>query len=212
MQIKHPLVVILAILAAPLSGCGGPEVNEGPKVPEAEKPPEEAPDTSWDSAEKKKEAPQASEPEQEAPRAPARPELKLRHSSLIEASIDYMGAELTLGDKASLVFPRDALEKATAYHFAQRRGTPGPKIIGLNYEMAPEVTSAGDPFVLELPLPSSAKTANFALIQTTIREGKRGRGWTVVAATRIDREKGIAILETTHLPEGWVYLTSKSPD
>jgi hypothetical protein len=203
MQIKRALVIVTSLLfPLCLSGCGGKEANEGPRVPDA-LPPEEAPDTSWETSETK-EGPEQAEPEESAPPKSGRPELKLRHSSLIEASIDYMGAELRLGDKASLVFPRDALPEATAYHFAQRRGTPGPKRIGLNYEMAPQVTSEGDPFVLELPLPSYAKTANFALLQTTIRDGERGRGWVVVSATRIDREKGIAILETTHLPEGWV--------
>jgi hypothetical protein len=170
--------------------------------------PEEAADTSWaDEPAPEKPVPKHEKP---APEKSWRPDLKLRHASKIEASVDATGADLTLGGEASLVFPVGSLASATPYHFAQRRGTPGPTPIGLNYELAPDVNSVGDAFVLELPLPKGVKTANFAMLQTPIVDGKPGKGWKVVAATRIDLDRGLAVLETDHLHEGWVYLTSKS--
>jgi hypothetical protein len=36
--------------------------------------------------------------------------------------------------------------------------------------------------------------------------------WAVRAATRIDEENGVAVLEIEELVEGWIHLTTASPD
>ena len=208
-------VLAFLFLSAPaaltLSACGGKKAPAHPELEPVQQA-EEAADEDWDTSETSEKPNAKGEPEGPALRTSGRPALKLRHNSLIDASIDETGAELALEEGATLVFPVGALSKPVTYHFAQRRGTPGPKRIGRNYEFAPEVTSVGEPFVLELPLPAWAKKANFAMLKTRIQSGEAGKGWTVVAATRLDHDKGIAILETTHLPEGWIYLTPQSAD
>jgi hypothetical protein len=182
-----------------LASCGG------------DKPPpksaEEAPDESWNpdgDAEKK------AKPEAEAPaEGPSGPELKLRDASMIEASVDYTGAVLIIGESAKLTFPEEALAKGLAVHFglAQSKQS-GPGRLGSVYEFAPGATSSGPPFVLELPLPRGKKQANFALFRY---EGEKVV-WDVRAATRIDEENGVAILEIEEIGEGWIHLTTANPE
>lgn len=198
------------LLLAFVQGACGTATLEPPKLAGPPRAAEEAPDENWETG---NEAPVKNEdaPVEDANSSrSSRPALKLRHDSSIEASVDSTGADLQLGGNASLVFPVESLQRPVPYNFAQRKVAAGPKRIGLSYMFSPAVNSAGDPFVLELPLPSWAKTANFAILHTGPRKPGQSAGWRVVAGTRIDHDKGIAILETADLPEGYIYLTSKS--
>ncbi len=214
MDLSNRLVPCCSIIAATLllSACASQKEAEAPQVaPPPVQRAEEAPDEKWDTTDDS-EKPEAKK-EQPELKSSGRPTLRLKHRSVLEASVDGMGAVLTLGENASVVIPEGALADPVPYHFAQRKGITGPKRIGKNYEFAPALESGADPLILELPLPSWAKKANFAILKTRIRDGEQGEGiWKVVAATRIDHEKGIAILETSSLPEGWIYLTSQKPD
>ncbi|MEN9578668.1 MAG: hypothetical protein RJA70_1677 [Pseudomonadota bacterium] len=201
--------VLVVISAVSFGACQKPAPAPA-KVPEPTQM-TEAPDTTWDAADAGTEPNSGNKRKKEPElRRSARPELKLRNDSKIQASVDSSGAELILGAKAALVFPVSALSSAVAYSFAQRQGPVGPKRIGLNYTFGPAVTSAGEPFVLELPLPEWAKEANFAIVHLTGE--KRKMGWVVVAPTRVDSKKGVAVLETPELPDGMIYLTSDKPD
>ncbi len=217
MRTRNPFCLVLALTlptALAQTACSQAEPKHPPPLPEPSAAPVEEADENWEvEDEDKAKAPPVDEPSAPAePQRSSRPALKFNKASKITASIDLGGAELNLGDGATLVFPVEALSQAVAYRFEQRKGTDGPKRIGLNYEFAPAVDSVGEPFILELPLPKWAKEANFAVLHMgPPREGQK-RGWRVVPATRIDHEKGIAVLETTSLPEGWIYLTSKAPD
>lgn len=169
---------------------------------------EEASDKSWEPDGGAKDAPAPKE-EASAGDGPSLPELKLRDARLIEASVDYTGAVLIIGE-ARLIFPENAVGKGTVVHFGL--GTQkGPGRLGKSYEFAPELSSAGDPFVLELPLPRGRESANFAISRTEAKGGNERLVWDVVAATRIDEERRMAVLELSELRECWVHLTTQSP-
>jgi hypothetical protein len=57
-------------------------------------------------------------------------------------------------------------------------------------------------------LPRGKKQANFALSRY---EGEKVV-WDVRAATRIDEENGVAILEIEEIGEGWIHLTTANPE
>lgn len=198
------LPVSCAVALATAVGCGG--------AAPPPKPVEEAPDESWVTDEEReaqeaKAAAAAALAEEDT--GPSRPSLKLRDPKVIETSVDYTGAVLIVGE-AELVFPEDAVAKGTVVHFGVG-GQKGPSRVGLTYEFTPAMRSIGAPFILELPLPKGTERANFALSRTETTDGNEKLVWDVVAATRIDTERGLAVLELRELRDGWMHLTSDAP-
>lgn len=202
-------VVVATCVGAALfssASCNSPK----PKPKSAE----EAADEKWapDGGTKEEtNAPKEEEPEEEP--GEHVPELKLRDSRLIEASVDYTGAVLIIGKKARLIVPEEAISMGTVMHFGMAgNNRQGPARIGKVYEFAPKVSSAGPAFRLELPLPRGRKSANFAMSRVEEKGGSEKLVWDVRAATRIEEERGVAVLELSELSEGWIHLTSKKPD
>jgi hypothetical protein len=183
-------------------GCSSPK-KPPPKVAE------EAPDESWvtDAGAKKKKKPEPATAQEEDG-----PDLLMSRDSLIETSVDEGGARLTLGSKARLTLPRGSVSGSMVHFAIAGSNRQGPALLGKIYETAPALSSQGDPFVLELPMPRGRKSANFAISRISKKNGGEQLVWDVKAATSIDSEKGMAVLELSELPEGWVHLTAKRPD
>ena len=128
-------------------------------------------------------------------------------------------AKLELGDKdlATLRIPEGALNRAVNVTFKlDARGKSMGAMTGKIYQLlvvippsgSPErVESYGPPFVLELPA-GGKKDANLA-IGAEDANGKLK--WTVVAPTRIDDARNVAVFELTTLPSGWIHVTTKPP-
>jgi hypothetical protein len=197
---------LVVVLATSVLSCKSAAQTE-PKGPV-----EEAPDESWvvdAGAEKKKKT--AAEESATEDTDDSEPELKMSRDSLIEMSIDYGGAVLVLGGDARLIFPKDSVGRATVHFAIAKQSRKGPGKIGKTYEFAPAVSSEGSPFIIELPLPRGKKKANFAVSRIDEKGGSEKLVWDIKEATSIDTEKGVAVLETNELSEGWFHLTTKSP-
>ena len=201
--ILRSTAVLAALMATSIVSCKAPPA--GPKEPV-----EEAPDENWviDAGAKPKAKP-AKPVEEDS--EDAEPELKMNRDSLIEMSIDYGGAVLTLGTNAKLIFPRNALGRATIHFAIANQSRKGPGKIGKTYEFAPSVTSEGAPFIIELPLPRGRKKANFAVSHIEEKGGSEKLVWEIKEATRIDTDSGVAVLETPELSESFFHLTTKNP-
>jgi hypothetical protein len=126
-------------------------------------------------------------------------------------------AKLELGEKdlATLRIPEGALTHAVNVTFkldahGKSFGLATGKIYSILVSIPPsgageQVLSNGSPFVLELPA-GGKKDANLA-IGAEDANGKLK--WTVVAPTRIDDSRNVAVFELATLPSGWVHVTTK---
>ncbi|HEY3233322.1 MAG TPA: hypothetical protein VGJ84_01310 [Polyangiaceae bacterium] len=74
--------------------------------------------------------------------------------------------------------------------------------------------SAGDPFVLKLPLTGKTQSANLT-IEATVMDPKKNKltsHWEVTAMTKFESgQPGRAVFELMTLPDGHVHLTSQAP-
>jgi len=127
-------------------------------------------------------------------------------------------SKLELGegkDIAILRLPEGALGTGTNITFKiDRNGKASGGLIGKIYRIMAMVppsstpasfASNGPPFVIELPV-GAKKDANLAI---GVEDDKGKIKWTIVAPTRTDDSRNMAIFELATLPSGWLHVTTK---
>jgi hypothetical protein len=213
------LAAFAPIFALTLAACGGEPAPAPPPQPTVTPSAAPAPPEPAASA-----APTASATASAAPAAPKSPASSGRPAVLQSDPSEISGtfgssppSKLELGDKdiATLKIPEGALRTGTLITFKiDKAGKASGGLVGKVYHILALVPPAstgesfdsdGPPFVLELPA-GGKKDANLA---TGVEDDKGKIKWTIVAPTRIDDARNVAIFELHTLPSGWLHVTTK---